>query len=138
MEFAILPEEVVVFSKKHKFDWEGFMFEDIDQDILIAGVGLVIVIVVLLIIVVVASYHHVHKAAFKPKFRRLPDGSLSMEFAGFGGLQTSRTKRFHEQYKIGTVVVHEGKRYKIAQLKEISDPSLIREDVKIVAYLEDF
>ncbi|MDR1136576.1 MAG: hypothetical protein LBL49_10475 [Clostridiales Family XIII bacterium] len=59
-----------------------------------------------------------------------------MEFYDFGGLQTARTKRFYEQYKVNMRVAYEGKQYRVSAFKELKDNSLTRENMKIVAYLE--
>jgi hypothetical protein len=91
----------------------------------------------LVIGIIIGSYHHVHKASFKPKFVLLSDGSLQMEFYNFGGLQTERTKRFYNQYSIGMEIAYQNKRFKITQIKEIDDSSTLRLDKKIVAYLEE-
>ncbi len=95
------------------------------------------IIFVLVIVAIIGSRNHVRKAAFKPKFMKLGDGTVNMEFYNFGGLQTARTKRFYEQYKVGMQVSCEGKEYRIAEFKEVAIDSLVRSDVKIVAYLEE-
>ena len=109
------------------------MFSEIDSVfIILCGI-----IILLVIIVAVASYRHVHKTGFKPKFIHLSDGSVKMEFYNFGWIQRDRTKRFYEQYKAGMTVPYNGTSYRITELKEISDSSILRPDVKIVAYLEE-
>ncbi|OCG20956.1 hypothetical protein A9G11_09690 [Gilliamella sp. wkB108] len=108
-------------------------------DILTDPIVLIILIVavILFIAVAIGSYRHVHKTGFKPTFRKLSDGSVQLECTGFGGLQTTRTKRFYEKYKLGMELIYENKRYKIVEFKELIDPSLLQEDRKIVAYLEE-
>jgi len=98
---------------------------------------LVGIIIVLIIVLIVGINHHIHKAPFKPKFKKLSDGSLQMEFIGFGGLQTSRTKRFHEQYKVGMKVEYQGKRYEIEEIKEQSEVTAMRADIVMVCYLRE-
>ena len=100
-------------------------------------VGCIGVAVVLIVIVIIGSYHHVHKAGFKPKFVRLSDGSIQMEFDGFGGIQSSRTKRFHEEYRQGMTVSYQGGEYIITDIQEQSNPTLARADLKMVCYLEE-
>jgi hypothetical protein len=114
-------------------DQNGMGRHIMDSFILVCG----IIIFVLVVAVVIGSYRHVHKSGFKPKFVTLSDNSIQMEFYNFGGLQTKRTERFYAEYKVGMEILYQNKKYKITQLKEISDPSLIRPDKKIVAYLEE-
>jgi hypothetical protein len=109
------------------------MLSNIDPFLLVCGA----IILVLVIAIVLGTYHHVYKAKFKPKFIQFSDGSLQMEFSEFGGVQTTRTERFYKQYKIGMQITHNGKNYEIVQFKEICNPSVIRTDLKIVAYLEE-
>ncbi|MDR3258152.1 MAG: hypothetical protein LBT51_00870 [Fusobacteriaceae bacterium] len=104
-----------------------------DPFILVCG----ILFIVLIIIIIIASYNHVHKASFKPKFVTLSDNSIQMEFYNFGGIQKERTRRFYSQYTIGMEILHQNKKYKITEFKEIDDSSTIRVDKKIVAYLEE-
>jgi hypothetical protein len=104
-----------------------------DPFLLVCG----ILIFVLVVAIIIGSYHHVHKAGFKPKFVILSDNSIQMEFYNFGGLQTKRTERFYAQYKVGMEILYQNKKYKITQIKEITDSSLMRPDKKIVAYLEE-
>ncbi|MDR0501342.1 MAG: hypothetical protein LBG97_08920 [Coriobacteriales bacterium] len=104
-----------------------------DPFLLVCG----ILIVVLLVAIIIGSYHHVHKAGFKPKFVVLSDNSVQMEFYNFGGLQTKRTERFYAEYKVGMEIVYQNRKYKITQFKEIDDASLMRPDKKIVAYLDE-
>jgi len=96
------------------------------------------IIVVLLVIAVIGIRHHLYKAKFNPEFRSLSDGSLQMEFAGFGGIQTTRTKRFYEQYRIGMKVEYQGNEYQIEEIQQQSDPSMIRRDVIMICYLKEF
>ncbi|MFV0362883.1 MAG: hypothetical protein ACK5LL_07320 [Suipraeoptans sp.] len=96
---------------------------------------LVAIFVVLVIIIIFSSYYHVKKAKFKPKFRELSDGSIQMEFGEFGGAQTSRTERFLQEYKIGQEVTYGGEKYFIEEIREVSDPSVVRNDIKMVCYL---
>ena len=104
--------------------------------LLIACVAL---IVILLVIVVVGVYHHNHKATFSPKFVKLSDGSVQMEFLDFvKNSSSARTKRFYQQYYVGLEVSYVSQRYKIAEIKEITDLKLLGgSDAKIVAYLEE-
>jgi hypothetical protein len=104
-----------------------------DSFLLVCG----IIILGLVVAIIIGSYHHVHKAGFKPKFVILSDNSIQMEFYNFGGLQTKRTERFYDEYKVGMEIVYQNKKYKIAQFKEITDSSVMRPDKKIVAYLEE-
>ncbi|MDR1451529.1 MAG: hypothetical protein LBI57_04255, partial [Helicobacteraceae bacterium] len=90
-----------------------------DPFLLVCG----IIILGLVIAIIIGSYHHVHKAVFKPKFVILSDNSIQMEFYNFGGLQTKRTERFYAEYKAGMEIVYQNKKYKIAQFKEINDSS---------------
>ncbi|MDR1439458.1 MAG: hypothetical protein LBJ10_05455 [Clostridiales bacterium] len=104
-----------------------------DPFLLVCG----IIIVGLVVAIIIGSYHHVHKAGFKPKFVILSDNSIQMEFYNFGGMQTKRTERFYAEYKAGMEIVYKNKKYKIAQFKEINDSSAMRPNKKIVAYLEE-
>ena len=113
------------------------MFSDMDSTditVLLVSGGLILVIIV---IIIIGVYRHTYKAAFKPKFIALSDGSLKMEFYNFGGVQTTRTKRFYEQYQVGMVVPHNGRQYRIAELKEVADLTWSGQDLKMVAYLEE-
>lgn len=93
------------------------------------------IIIVFIIIAAVGIYHHNYKAGFKPIFRAFSDGSVQMEFMGFG-LKTVRTKRFYEQYTLGMSISYQGQLYKIVEFKEQPHYSLLQSTTKIVAYLE--
>ena len=98
---------------------------------------IILIALFLIVTVIVGSYYHVHKAKFKPKFRKLSDGSLQMEFSGFAGLQTSRTKRFYEQYKVGMKIEYDGKFYEIEEIKEQAELGVARTDQIMVCYLRE-
>ena len=98
---------------------------------------LVGIFIVLLVVLIVGLNHHIHKAPFKPRFKQISDGSLQMEFNGFGGVQTARTKRFHEQYKVGKQVEYQEKRYEIEEIKEQSEVTLVSGDIIMVCYLRE-
>ena len=91
----------------------------------------------LIVAIAIGSVYHVKKAKFKPVFRRLSDGSLQMEFTGFGGLQTTRTERFQAEYPVGRQVSYQGKLYQIVDIRAVSDAGLARTDLKMVCYLEE-
>jgi hypothetical protein len=109
-----------------------FLGEDTTFFMILVGI-----IIVLIIVLVVGINHHIHKAPFKPKFKKLSDGSLQMEFDGFGGIQTSRTKRFLEEYKEGMKVEYQGKMYEIEEIKEQSEVTVTRTDRVMVCYLRE-
>jgi len=98
---------------------------------------LLILVVALVIAIVYGIYHHTHKEDFEPKFVRLEDGSLKVEFHGFGGIQKSRTKRFYGQYKVGSLISYEDKQYEILELTEAHHSHLMRIDIKIVAHVRE-
>ena len=95
---------------------------------------LVGIFIVLLVVLIVGLNHHIHKAPFKPRFKRFSDGSLQMEFTGFGGMQTARTKRFNEQYEEGMKVEYQGIEYEIEEIKE---QGAAGGDVVIMCYLRE-
>lgn len=97
---------------------------------------MLVLVVILIIVIAIGSFYHVHKTSFKPIFKELSDGSVQMECTGFGGIQTTRTKRFFDQYKLGMELIYKSNRYKIVEFKELKDPSLLKEELKVVAYLE--
>ena len=125
--------------KKYRLGEKSIMFSEIDPEFLI----LFGILIALVVTFVATSYRHVHKTGFKHKFIHLADGGLKMEFYKFGGggLQTTRTKRFYNQYRVGMTITHENKQYKISKLNEADDTSLlvalILPDMKIIAYLEE-
>ena len=94
-------------------------------------------IIILVVIIAVGSRRHVHKDAFKPTFERSGDGSLRMVCAGFGGLQSARSRRFYEQYKVGMRVFYQNKPYTITGFEEVFDKDALIPDLKIIAYLEE-
>ena len=91
------------------FPIKGVLIMDFtSEDILVLG-GLGVLIVICITAVIIGSWYHVKKAKFTPTFIELENGNLQMEFYEFGGIQTSRTKRFHETYKVGSVYPVQGR-----------------------------
>lgn len=107
-------------------------------ELLQAPVFLVLIIIIFILVAAIAvgSYLHVHKPKFNPVFKKLSDGSVQMECTGFAGIQTTRTKLYYEKYKPGMELMYQGQKYKIVEFKEVSDPGLLKQELKIVAYLE--
>ncbi|MDH6365977.1 MULTISPECIES: hypothetical protein [unclassified Breznakia] len=106
-----------------------------DEATLVIG-GCTVVIIVLVIAIILGSRHHVKKAAFKPVFRKMDDGSLCMEFLNFGGIQKERTRRFYEEYAVGKTVSYQGIIYEITQIKEVTYETLAKKyNIKMVVYL---
>ncbi len=98
----------------------------------------VVIIIVLVIAIIIGSRNHVKNAPFKPEFRKDQNGNLIMEFLNFGGIQSERTKRFHDAYKVGMVITHENRSYEIVRLEQMTYETLAKKyNVKMVAYLQE-
>lgn len=100
-------------------------------------IGLIVFIIIMIGVVIIGSYHHVNKAKFKPIYKTLSDGSLQIEFSGFGGLQKERTKRFLDEYSVGMNIIYNDKEYIVEEIKEVAEGTITRADLKMVLYLKE-
>lgn len=114
---------------------EVLIMDFTSEDILVLG-SLGVLIVICITAVIIGSWYHVKKAKFTPTFIELENGDLQMEFYEFGGIQTSRTKRFHETYKVGQSIRYKGESFVISEIKEIPYTSAAGGDIKMAVYLD--
>ncbi|BDR54995.1 hypothetical protein KIMH_11060 [Bombiscardovia apis] len=106
-----------------------------DPEIVIAFAVIALFVIAVIFLFIYAKLHP-KQDNFTPTFKTLSDGSVQMEFSGFGGaFQEKRIKRFHEQYQVGMVVEHEGQNYRIVQIQDHDVAGMVLDKV-FVAYLE--